>query len=186
MKSIKHLLTAAFAFVAFSAMAQQDFSAPQYARYGDTPEQRKRNIEYLNFLKESVSSKDYNAAAYYYQQISSDRPKVSVNIYKYAAIVYRNKIARSQSLDEQKVMIDSLLGVYDLRLEHFGNAAKEGAAYILDTKTRDVMKYKRNDIGAIRDAFNAALEVGGEATEPDLIVLYFTKLCDVYMNSDEV
>ncbi|MDO4758498.1 MAG: enzyme of heme biosynthesis, partial [Rikenellaceae bacterium] len=26
----------------------------------------------------------------------------------------------------------------------------------------------------------------GEATEPDLIVLYFTKLCDVYMNSDEV
>ena len=185
MKSIKILFSAALMMLAASSMAQ-DFSSPQYARYGDTPEERKQNVEYSNFLKEAVSNKNYNLAAFYYQQLSTNRPAVSVNIYKYGAIIYRNKIARAKSIAEQKVMVDSLLGVYDLRLEHFGNAAKEGAAYILDAKTRDVMKYKRNDMDAIRSCFNAALEAGGEATDPELVVAYFTKLCDVYQNSDVV
>ena len=52
MKSIKILLSAAFAMLAVATMAQQDFSNPAYARWGDTPEQRQRNIEYSNFLKE--------------------------------------------------------------------------------------------------------------------------------------
>ena len=186
MKSIKILLSAAFAMLAVATMAQQDFSNPAYARWGETPEQRQRNIEYSNFLKEQIQSKNYNNAAYYFQQLAQDRPSATVNIYKYGAIIYRNKIARAKSIAEQKVMVDSLLSVYDLRLEHFGNAAKEGAAFILDAKTRDVMKYKRNDMDAIRSCFNAALEAGGEATDPELVVAYFTKLCDVYQNSDVV
>ena len=186
MKNIKFLFSVAFMMLAVASMAQQDFSSPSFARWGDTPEQRQRNIEFSNFLKEQVTSKSYNAAAYYFQQLVANRPDASVNIYKYGAIIYRNKINRAQSIAEKNMMVDSLLMVYDLRLQYFGDAAKEGAAYILDAKTRDVMKYKRDDMGAIRDTFYAALEAGGEATDPELIVAYFVKLCDVYKNTDQV
>ena len=186
MKSIKILLSAAFAMLAVATMAQQDFSNPAYARWGDTPEQRQRNIEYSNFLKEQIQSKNYNAAAYYFQQLAQDRPSATVNIYKYGAIIYRNKIARAQSMAEKNTMVDSLLMVYDMRVQYFGDAAKEGKAYILDVKARDVLNFKRNDRAAIREAFRAAIEAGGEATNPETIVVYFSNLCDDYQNTDEV
>jgi tetratricopeptide (TPR) repeat protein len=186
MKSIKILLSAAFAMLAVATMAQQDFSNPAYARWGETPEQRQRNIEYSNFLKEQIQSKNYNAAAYYFQQLAQDRPSATVNIYKYGAIIYRNKIARAQSMAEKNTMVDSLLMVYDMRVQYFGDAAKEGKAYILDVKARDVLNFKRNDRAAIREAFRAAIEAGGEATNPETIVVYFSNLCDDYQNTDEV
>lgn len=186
MKSIKILLSAAFAMLAVATMAQQDFSNPAYARWGETPEQRQRNIEYSNFLKEQIQSKNYNNAAYYFQQLAQDRPSATVNIYKYGAIIYRNKIARAQSMAEKNTMVDSLLMVYDMRVQYFGDAAKEGKAYILDVKARDVLNFKRNDRAAIREAFRAAIEAGGEAANPETIVVYFSNLCDDYQNTDEV
>ena len=44
MKNVKFLLSAAFSICAAAAMAQ-DFSAPQYAKWGDTPEERERLIQ---------------------------------------------------------------------------------------------------------------------------------------------
>lgn len=186
MKSVKILVSAILAMVSMSAMAQQDFSGPQWARYGDTPEQREQNILRSNFLKEAVQNKDYNTAAGYYQQLTADRPKVSVNVYKYGAIIYRNKINRAKSVAEKKMMIDSLMSVYDLRVEHFGDSAKEGKAYILDVKARDVLNFKANDRAAIRQAFREAIEAGGAQTNPETIIVYFSNLCDDYQNTDEV
>ncbi|MBQ3083059.1 MAG: enzyme of heme biosynthesis, partial [Alistipes sp.] len=153
MKSLKILFTAAFSLMAMATMAQQDFSDPRYARYGDTPEQREQNILRSNFLKEAVQNKDYNLAAHYFQLLLADRPKVSVNIYKYGAIIYRNKINRAKSVAEKKTMVDSLLAVYDARVLHFGDSAKEGKAYILDVKARDVLNFMANNRAAIRQAF---------------------------------
>ena len=64
MKNIKFLLSAAFSLLAAATMAQ-DFSSPQFAKWGDTPEERERNILNSNFLKESCDNRDYNAAAHY-------------------------------------------------------------------------------------------------------------------------
>lgn len=186
MKSIKILLTAAISLISMAAMAQQDFSDPRYARYGDTPEQREQNILRSNFLKEAVQNRDYNAAAGYFQALVADRPKVTVNIYKYGAQIYRAKINRAKSVAEKKQMLDSLMIVYDLRVEHFGDAAKEGKAYILDVKARDVLNFNGNDRAAIRKAFREAIEAGGAQTNPETVLVYFSNLCDDYKNTDEV
>ena len=68
MKNVKILLSAALVFVGATALAQ-DFSAPQYEKWGDTPEQREKNILNSNFLKESLDNKDYNAAAHYLKEL---------------------------------------------------------------------------------------------------------------------
>ena len=51
MKNVKFLLSAACALFAVAAMAQQDFSDPKYAVWGDTPQEREQNILNSNFLK---------------------------------------------------------------------------------------------------------------------------------------
>lgn len=65
MKNVKFLAFRCLRAFAVAAMAQQDFSDPKYAVWGDTPEARQQNILNSNFLKESCDNKDYNAAAHY-------------------------------------------------------------------------------------------------------------------------
>ena len=186
MKNVKFLLSAVCALYAVAAMAQQDFSDPKYAAWGDTPEERQQNILNSNFLKESCDNKDYNAAAHYLKELLDKCPKASENTFVRGTTLYKNKINRAKSLDEKNMYIDSLMLIYDLRNEYFGDHPKRGTAYILDRKAREYLIYKPADRKGIREAFRAALEAGGESTDPETVVAYFSNLCDDYKNTDEV
>lgn len=185
MKRVKFLLSAACALFAFAAMAQ-DFSDPKYAIWGDTPQEREQNMLNSNFLKESLDNKDYNAAARYLKELLDKAPKASPNTFVRGISLYRNKINRAKSVIEKNMYVDSMLLLYDLRNEYFGDHPKQGTPYILDRKAREVLNYKPNDRKAIREAFRAAIEAGGDNTDPETVVAYFSNLCDDYKNTDEV
>ena len=185
MKNVKFLLSAACALFACSALAQ-DFSDPKYAIWGDTPEERQQNILNSNFLKESCDNKDYDAAAHYLQELLAKCPKASENTFVRGITLYKNKINRAKTLAEKNMFIDSLMLIYDLRNEYFGDHAKRGTAYILDRKAREYLTYKPNDRKGIRETFRAAIEVGGDNADPETVVVYFSNLCDDYKNTDEV
>ena len=186
MKNVKFLLSAACTFFAVAAMAQQDFSGPQYAKWGDTPEEREKNILNSNFLKESLDNKDYNAAAHYLKELLDKCPKASQNTFVRGITLYKNKIARAKSIAEKNTYTDSLMIVYDLRNEYFGDHPKYGTPYILDRKAREYLMYNPADRKGIREAFRAAIEAGGDNTDPETVVAYFSNLCDDYRNTDEV
>lgn len=186
MKKVRFMLVAACSLFAVAAMAQQDFSGPEYAKWGDTPEERERNILHSNFLKEEYENKNFNAAAYYFQELVNHCPGASVAIYQRGANVYKNKINRARSMAEKNIYIDSLMLVYDLRLQYFGDSPRQGAAFILDQKAREYLTYRGNDRAGIRAAFRAAIEAGGSATNPETLVAYFSNLCDDFKNTDEV
>lgn len=102
------------------------------------------------------------------------------------AVIYKNKINRAKSVAEKNTYIDSLMLMYDLRAKYFGDHPKQGAAFILDQKAREFLRYKPNDRKGIREAFRAAIEAGGDNTDPETVVAYFSNLCDDYKNTDEV
>ena len=182
MKNVKFLLSAALVFLASAALAQ-DFSAPQYAKWGATPEEREQNILNSNFLKESCDNRDYDAAAHYLKGLIDKIPDAAESIYQRGAVVYKNKINRAKSVAEKNMFIDSLMLMYDMRAQYFGDNVKPGkTAFILDQKAREFLRYKPND----RKAFRAAIAQGGDSTDPETVVAYFSNLCEDYKNTDEV
>ncbi len=181
MKTFRILLSTALMAVATVSMAQ-DFSDPKYAKWGDTPEAREKNMIASNYLKEEYKMKDYNRAAYYLQQVLTNCPAATMSAYQYGANIYKKKIDQADTDEQKKVFIDSLLWIYDLRLKHFGNHPKRGAAYILDRKAREVLTYMPENRQAVRDAFKAAIEAGQENSDPETVVAYFSNLCDDYKN----
>ncbi|WP_295912008.1 enzyme of heme biosynthesis [uncultured Alistipes sp.] len=186
MKNVKFLLSAVLVFLASAALAQ-DFSAPQYAKWGATPEEREQNILNSNFLKESCDNRNYDAAAHYLKELIDKVPGVAESIYQRGAVLYKNKINRAKSVAEKNVFIDSLMLMYDMRVQYFGDNVKPGkTAFILDQKAREYLTYKPNDRKGIRDAFRAAIEAGGDNTDPATVVVYFSNLCEDYKNTDEV
>lgn len=138
MKNVKFLLSAALVFLASAALAQ-DFSAPQYAKWGATPEEREQNILNSNFLKESCDNRDYDAAAHYLKGLIDKIPDAAESIYQRGAVVYKNKINRAKSVAEKNMFIDSLMLMYDMRAQYFGDNVKPGkTAFILDQKAHAI------------------------------------------------
>ncbi len=184
MKAVKLFIGLAFALVAGSASAQ-DFSDPQYAKWGETPEQRKENILASTFLKEELANRNFNQAAKYLQQLLAQCPAASENTFVRGVTLYKNKINRARSLAEKNVYVDSLLLLYDLRLEHFASHPKRGKAYILDRKAREHLTYRESDREGIRKDFEVAIAAQVEANgtaDPALVAIYFKNLCDDYSN----
>lgn len=184
MKNVKFLLAAAFALFSLAATAQQDFSSPQYARYGDTPEEREKNILNLNFFRDSYDSRDYNAASHYLNELIKGCPGATQSIYQRGATIFKNKIGRAKSLDEKKMYVDSLYLMYDLRNQYFGDGGTESAK-ILDMKAREVLQFS-SDRAEIRKAFVEAIALGGDNADPETVVAYFSNLCEDYKNTDQV
>lgn len=183
MKQVKVLMTVASLAMAWSVAAQQDFSGPQYAAWGDTPEERLKNIEHSNYLKDAVDQKKYDEAAEHFRALLKNCPGASEGTFMRGTTIYNNKVARAKSLAEKKMYLDSLMLVYDLRVQYFGDHAKRGKVYILDRKAKDYFRFNPSDRDGVRryfkEAVDAAIAENG-AADPELMVVYFKNMCDDY------
>ena len=182
MKSVKILLSVALAVVGVVAMAQDFSDDAKYGKYGATPEERKDNIYLLNFFNEAVGNQDFQTASGYLKQLLDKCPKASENIYAKGATVMKNKIARAKSVAEKKTYIDSLMLLYDLRIENFGDHATRGKAYILDRKARDFLIYNPLDHERVLELFREAIAA---QPDPELVAIYFKQLTDYYKDDGE-
>ena len=186
MKSLKLILMVAFAMVGFSAMAQNiNYDDPKYAKWGANAEQRKQNMLNNQFLKEAVDNKNYKAAAGYLKILLEQSPAAAQGIYTNGIKLYKNQINRAENDEQRAMFIDSLLYVYDVRLQAFGDHSKYGKAYILDRKAREYLTYKSDDREGVRKIFNDAIAASEEKTgKPDLelVAIYFSNLCEDFKN----
>ena len=183
MKAIKFLIVAAFAAVATSAVAQ-DFNDPKYAKWGNTPEERKENILASSYLKEEVANRNFNSAARYLQQLLSTCPNASENIYANGVKLYKDRVNRAETLAEKKMFVDSIILLYDIRIQHFGNHPKRGKVYLLERKAREYLTYKADDREGVAEVFEAAIAAQVEAgvVDPELVAIYFVNICEDYQN----
>ena len=186
MKKMKFLLSAALALTGFVAVAQ-DLSGEAYAMWGETVEERQENILKNSFLKESLQNRDYNAAAGFFNELVAKVPSAAESIYQRGEQIYINKFSRAKTRAEQVQAFDSMMVVYDLRLQYFGQTP-ESKAKILDRRARQYAKFNKKDREGLREAFQEAIAADVEGSNPDLyetIVHYFKGLCEDYEN-DEV
>ena len=186
MKSLKLILAVAFAAMSFSAMAQVNYDDARYAVWGENAEQRKSNMLANQFLKESVDNKDYKAAAGYLKQLLDQAPKGAQGIYPNGIKLYKTLINTAKTEEQRNVYIDSLLYVYDVRLQAFANHSRYGKDYILDRKAREYLTYKPEDREGVRKIFTEAIAATEEKTgkaNQELVAIYFSNLCEDYKNN---
>ena len=178
---LKLVLVLVLASLSAGAFAQAYLEDP---RYGNTPEERKQNVLILNFFNDTYNNKNYDAAAQYLQQLMEKAPKATQNIYIKGADIYRNKILRATSLDQKNMLIDSLMLIYDKRIEHYGDHATRGKGYIMELKAREYITYKPADREGIIKLCQAAVAENGNDSDPDFLNIYFQVLTDDYKNDN--
>lgn len=182
----KNFLLTAFAALILaastvSAQAQQAYENPAYGADSAT---RVANALNYNYLNDKYKARDYDGAALLLSDLMVSAPRISQNIYIYGVTIYRNKIAGSTSVAERNSNVDSLMYIYDKRIENFGDHATRGKSYIMALKAADYLNYKATDRDGIRELYTAAIAEAGNTVDPNTIVTYFNAATTDYKNMD--
>ncbi len=185
MKSIalKLISLLALAAVTIPAMAQRLTYGPEWGE-NQTMEERGKNAAMYNYFKDAYDRKEYDLALSYLPQLIANVPKAMVSTYVYGGNIYKLKIQQSKSLADRGKYLDSLMYMYDMRIEYFPNHERYNKAFTLRQKATDYLLFKPSDREGLREVFDEALAENADNVNKDvldLVNLYFKELTDDYM-----
>ncbi len=178
MRQAKKLFSALLALMVFGfTAAAQDFL--EDPRYGSTPEERQETVIKLQFFKTAFETNDYDNAAALLHEIIGVAPSASINMYVRGTNLYKAKIERATSVPEKNALVDTLMYLFDLRAEYFGDDPEEPRGEILAKKAFQYADYRPLDRDNIRRLFHEAVEAS-EGNDPVIVDSYFSYLVEDY------
>jgi tetratricopeptide (TPR) repeat protein len=157
MKTIKILALAASAlFISLTASAQ---------KYGKTAEDSVNCITNISLYSEFYKQANYKDAYKPWREVFLNCPMASENTFIRGATILKYAIDIEKDAKLKEKRIDTLLMIWDKRIEFFG---KEGLN--LGKKANDLLAYRPKEKGNIYNLFKKAIEISGNYAEP--IVMY--------------
>ncbi|RLE06362.1 MAG: hypothetical protein DRJ13_00385, partial [Bacteroidetes bacterium] len=108
-------------------------------------------IKNLSLYREFFKHNNYKDAIQPWRQVFGECPAASERMYVSGITMYRKSIESSSSQERKEQLIDTMLLIYDRRIEYFGGGGKKGN--ILGRKGIDLLRYRRSDIEAVNEAY---------------------------------
>jgi len=115
-------------------------------------------IKNLSLYREFFKHNNYKDAIQPWRQVFGECPASSERMYVEGVTMYRKFIEASSVPQRSRELIDTMMLIYDRRIEYFGGGGKEGN--ILGRKGVDLMRYRRIgmdgtvDAEAVEEAYN--------------------------------
>ncbi len=137
-----------------------------------TDQSESDSIECLkNFSLYSLSYKKkmYDYAIQPWRQMFKNCPSTTVRIYSDGISLYEHYIAKEKDAVRKEGLIDTVLMIYDQRIQYFGDHEKYPEGWILGRKGLDIVRYRRNQPEALHaayDCFNASYQKLSLSMEP--------------------
>ena len=145
-KALKTILLATISLLlampAFSQKGIEDGS--KYGKGQDSIDCIKNLSLYREFFKHS----NYRDAIGPWRRVFGSCPASSERMYVEGITMYRSLIESESSPEKKEQLIDTMLLIYDRRMEYFG-----GEGNILGRKGIDLLRYRRTDVNAVDEAY---------------------------------
>ncbi len=133
-------------------------------KYGkDTLTCKHKLSEYGSF----VQQKSYDDALDAWRWTYTNCPKASKNIYLHGVKIMKHKIKNTKDKVEKNKYVDTLLMVYDQRIQYFGEEGK-----VTGRKGVDLYRYRKDSCKVAFGLFKKSYEMQGEKTEAAVLVYY--------------
>lgn len=120
---------------------------------------------FTEYIKQNNMADAYNA----WTVLFNEFPLASKNIYIKGSDILTPKIEAADAAgnaEEKEKWIDTLLLMYDQRIQFYGEEAKNGKGYILGKKGVDILKYRTNtDYALAYKTLMESIELQKEASE---------------------
>lgn len=174
-------MAAALLFGMGGTAGAQDFRDDP--RYGADPAEREQNVRILNFFGDAYKEKNYDEATVHLRYLLEHAPKAGENMYIRGIEIYKAKAAGAQTKAERRTYVDSILYIYDKRIEAFGDHPKRGEAFLRGEKAKMFQAMMPADRERLFKFFREALHEK-HPMEPALAVMYFNSVVESYQLDD--
>ena len=140
-------------------------------KYGSDPEKCKMNLSfYIEFYKQ----KNYDAAYLPWSVVFRECPKSSKNIYIHGPTIVMNKINKIIDPMVQNKYIDTLMQIYDKRIQLFGEDGK-----VLGIKGIDYYKLYPQKKAEAYKILDKSIQLEGNNSDADVISTFFSVAADL-------
>lgn len=133
--------------------------------YGPDSASRMECANNLSTMSEFMKIHLYNYALPSWQRVFDNCPASSKNIYIYGVRIYRDRIENARDETARASALDTLMLIYDKRIENFG---QEGLT--LGRKGLDLLKYDRTKVTECYEMLKKSVELAKVSSEPAVIV----------------
>jgi tetratricopeptide (TPR) repeat protein len=126
----------------------------------------------LSVYREFYRLKLYNDAVVPWREVFRDCPASSEKMYVDGVNMYRQFIEEAPDGPVKEGLIDTLMLIYDRRIENFG-----GEGNVLGRKGRDLLNYRRSNIDQVEAAYGmlrTSVELEEEKTQEAVMVLFIS------------
>tara|TARA_Y100001933_G_scaffold139383_1_gene138204 strand:- start:1575 stop:2864 length:1290 start_codon:yes stop_codon:yes gene_type:complete len=143
--------------------------------YGESFSQSKYGIDSiscitnLSLFREYYKQKNYKEALTPWRWTFQNCPKASGNIYKNGPIIIKSLIKARP--EQKKEYVDTLMLIYDQRIEYFGN---EG--YVLGRKGADLLRYDKSKFLDANQILARSIAMQKNSSDAGAILAYFNTL----------
>lgn len=125
-------------------------------------------IQNLSLYREYFKQDNYADAYQPWLWVITNCPKVRKQTYLDGVVMIDSKIKAEKDNAKKEALIDSMMWVYDRRIENFG---EEG--FVLGRKAYDLFSYRPSAIDKVFDMFKKSVELQKENSEAFVISAYF-------------
>ncbi|TLX72423.1 hypothetical protein E9993_17980 [Labilibacter sediminis] len=84
-------------------------------------------------------------------------PDINVGIYSDGIKLYSHFYKKADNQARKAEVVDTIMMIYDQRIKYFGNHPKYPEGWVLGRKALDIVKYKRGDAKAMKEAYDTFL-----------------------------
>ena len=148
------------------------FSTPMNAG-GPAPEAEMDSIDcrkYISIYREFYRIKLFEEAIIPWRVLFDNCPDASEKMYVEGVQMYRSFIENDSDPVSREGKIDTLMLIYDRRMENFG-----GEGNVLGRKGRDLLNYRRDDMDQVRlayDMLKRSIELEGRKSSDAVMILF--------------
>jgi len=170
-------------FISTGAMAQGD-------EYGSDPDACQEALSlYGEFVKQGKAAakekrKEDAVAAYKdalpgWKKACEICPKSRKSLYINGITMYRAFAIAEKDAAKRKLLVDTLLNIYDKRIENFG---QEG--YVKGRKGSEVLRFRKKEVTVANQLFKESMDLRGAKTEAGVFSGYYQTLYAMYKNGE--
>ena len=139
-----------------------------------------RCLKNLSLYSEFYKQNNYEDAAKHWKTVYNECPKASKNIYLHGEKMLKDAIENADDEGEKAELLDSLMSLYDQRIEYFGQKG-----FVVGKKGTNYLKYAEKTVDNFQKAYNLlekSLEIRGNNTSVSVLVTYMQTTRTLYSN----
>ena len=176
-KVILKLTLPAFIVVLFTVQSfSQGLRPYQNPKYGVDSASRMECAMNISLYSEFYKQKNYKDAVTPWRKVFNNAPKASKNTYIKGATIYKNLIIKEKSSSRKQELIDTLMLIYDKRIEFFGEKGK-----VLSYKGVDLYTFRKDtEKQQVYDILTEAITLEGKKSKSAVITIYMKTIVELY------